>query len=308
MERLGIAGLSNDVGFRVLGDVLRRPDLSTVGCQSSSWPQFWDRLGEVPKFFSLTSAANAVTDSVAVSCISAQLLAAMGAEKLREYVRDVVVETAQSVLAQSGSQSPAVSPLAGSPLSQADEPIEGRAPTIDLNTPLAESGLDSLGAVEFGNQLTQKLGVKMSATTLFDYPTLSAIIEYVYEQLSTEGGESAEDVTRVELFSGVTEEMRGLQSRMKTEREAAAYLAVVGAACRLPGGCDNIEQFWNMMTEGTDCMTEILLQRFNVDKCYDPDPERKGHTYVREAAFTKNPNLFDNSFFNISRAAELTVA
>lgn len=45
------------------------------------------------------------------------------------------------------------------------------------------AGLDSLGSVEFVNVLTQKLGVSMPGTLVFDYPSVSAVTGYLSAQM-----------------------------------------------------------------------------------------------------------------------------
>lgn len=45
--------------------------------------------------------------------------------------------------------------------------------------PLMSAGLDSLGSVEFANVLSQKLGMQMPGTLVFDYPSVSSVTDYL---------------------------------------------------------------------------------------------------------------------------------
>eukprot|EP00820_Chromera_velia_P026862 Cvel_35394.t2-p1 / transcript=Cvel_35394.t2 / gene=Cvel_35394 / organism=Chromera_velia_CCMP2878 / gene_product=Putative inactive phenolphthiocerol synthesis, putative / transcript_product=Putative inactive phenolphthiocerol synthesis, putative / location=Cvel_scaffold6455:1-2906(-) / protein_length=968 / sequence_SO=supercontig / SO=protein_coding / is_pseudo=false len=54
-------------------------------------------------------------------------------------------------------------------------------------------------------------------------------------------------------------------------------------------------------------MSEVPLSRWNNEAVYDPDPDTKGTTYVREAAFIEDVELFDNGFFSISAAEAKTM-
>jgi acyl carrier protein len=48
--------------------------------------------------------------------------------------------------------------------------------------PLLSAGLDSLGAVELRSALEGRLSLQLPATLVFDYPTLSALTDYLTAQ------------------------------------------------------------------------------------------------------------------------------
>lgn len=52
---------------------------------------------------------------------------------------------------------------------------------IHLDSPLMESGRDSLSSVAFRNSLNQQLGMNLPAALMFDYPSQRAIIDHVVE-------------------------------------------------------------------------------------------------------------------------------
>ena len=78
-------------------------------------------------------------------------------------------------------------------------------------------------------------------------------------------------------------------------------IAIIGMACRFPGGCNTPEAFWEFLKKGGDGVCEMPTARFNIDDFYDPDASVPGKTYVREGGFlTEDISLFDASFFGIS--------
>jgi acyl transferase domain-containing protein/acyl carrier protein len=54
---------------------------------------------------------------------------------------------------------------------------------LDSNTPLGELGLDSLLAVELRNAIGRGVGVNLSATLLFDYPTVETLTNYLCKEV-----------------------------------------------------------------------------------------------------------------------------
>lgn len=51
------------------------------------------------------------------------------------------------------------------------------------DTPLMDTGLDSLSAVQFRNDLTRDFNVKLPASLMFDYPTITALTEKIVQSL-----------------------------------------------------------------------------------------------------------------------------
>ena len=83
------------------------------------------------------------------------------------------------------------------------------------------------------------------------------------------------------------------------EREKREPIAVVGMACRFPGAASP-EQFWHLLDNGTDAVTEIPAQRWDIDEYYDPDPDQAGMMYTRHGAFLDDVRGFDAPLFRVS--------
>ncbi|MBS2080046.1 beta-ketoacyl synthase N-terminal-like domain-containing protein, partial [Mycobacterium tuberculosis] len=62
-------------------------------------------------------------------------------------------------------------------------------------------------------------------------------------------------------------------------------IAVIGMACRLPGGIDSPEQLWEALLRGDDLVTEIPPDRWDADEYYDPEPGVPGRSVSRWGAF-----------------------
>ena len=74
--------------------------------------------------------------------------------------------------------------------------------------------------------------------------------------------------------------IRKLQGELEELRHRERQpIAVVGMSCRFPGG-RNPEEFWKLLSEGRDGITEIPPDRWDIDAYYDPDPDAPGKMYA----------------------------
>src|SRR4051812_23702221 len=96
--------------------------------------------------------------------------------------------------------------------------------------------------------------------------------------------------------------LRRVTIELSEERERRREpIAIVGMACRYPGGVSSPEQLWQMLEEGRDGIVPMPTDRdWNADALYDPDPDRPGSMYVRESGFIDRAGEFDAEFFGIS--------
>ncbi len=108
------------------------------------------------------------------------------------------------------------------------------------------------------------------------------------------------------LMSRALVELREAKARLREmEVEARAPVAIVGMACRFPGGADSPEAFWQLLAEGADAVSRVPPERWDAEACFDPDPDAPGSIATRDGAFVADVDRFDAAFFGISpREAE----
>ncbi|MCJ1245273.1 hypothetical protein MMC30_002476 [Trapelia coarctata] len=78
-------------------------------------------------------------------------------------------------------------------------------------------------------------------------------------------------------------------------------IAIVGSACRFPGGCTSPNRLWELLRGPRDLLSEIPSTRFNTKAFYHPDGGHHGATNVDKSYLLSEDHcLFDATFFNIS--------
>ncbi|GAY16417.1 type I polyketide synthase [Mycobacterium sp. shizuoka-1] len=87
--------------------------------------------------------------------------------------------------------------------------------------------------------------------------------------------------------------------------QQAPRFAIVGYAARFPGAAD-AEQYWELLHNGRDAVTEVPQDRWDVEEFFDSDPDAAGKVVTRRAGFVDDVTGFDAPFFGVSaREAKL---
>ncbi|QVQ52473.1 SDR family NAD(P)-dependent oxidoreductase [Spiractinospora alimapuensis] len=96
-----------------------------------------------------------------------------------------------------------------------------------------------------------------------------------------------------------TERLRD-ENRRLAERESEP-LAIVGMACRFPGGANSPEELWDLVTEERDAVGDFPTDRgWDLTTLFDDTPEIPGTSYQRNGGFLHEATQFDPEFFGIS--------
>ncbi len=88
---------------------------------------------------------------------------------------------------------------------------------------------------------------------------------------------------------------------LSRQRSVVEPVAIIGMACRLPGGADSPDLFWQQLVQGKDAISEVPRNRWDLRKYYDPSGRVPGRIITRYGGFLRQDiTAFDPAFFGIS--------
>ncbi|MFJ3162604.1 type I polyketide synthase [Streptomyces kanasensis] len=168
---------------------------------------------------------------------------------------------------------------------------------IDPEKAYRDYGYHSLAAVELTGRLGRATNLDLPLTLLFDHPTAAAVAEHLLDLLGLAAPE--DDVPAPEAAGG---------SRGRGEGPEDDPIAVVGMACRYPGGVTSPAGLWDLVAAGRDVVSDFPRDRgWDLDGLFSADPEQPGTSYARAGGFLDPVADFDAEFFGIARREALAM-
>ncbi|MFE7621902.1 beta-ketoacyl synthase N-terminal-like domain-containing protein, partial [Streptomyces sp. NPDC057496] len=152
---------------------------------------------------------------------------------------------------------------------------------VDRALPFKELGYNSLTSVELRSRLAADLGIALPSSLVYDHPTPEVLAGHIVAALLGTAG----------------------TADLPTAATAALDepLAVVGMACRYPGGVASPEDLWQLVASGTDAIGPLPDGRgWDLDALYDPERGTPDTSYTRHGGFVYDADTFDAEFFGIS--------
>ncbi|MDB1090406.1 SDR family NAD(P)-dependent oxidoreductase, partial [Streptomyces sp. ACA25] len=153
-------------------------------------------------------------------------------------------------------------------------------------------GFDSLAALRLRTALNEATGLSLPTTVVFDHPDPAALAAYLLAEL--DGAPAA-------LPAAVRPAPRTVARTAVRTTAMDEPLAVVGMACRFPGGVAGPEDLWRVLSEGGEVIGDFPADRgWDLDSLYDPDPDKAGRSYLNQGGFLDAAADFDAAFFGVS--------
>ncbi|NQZ10284.1 MAG: SDR family NAD(P)-dependent oxidoreductase, partial [Algicola sp.] len=189
---------------------------------------------------------------------------------------------------------------------------------IDAQAALEDYGIDSVLAMKLTSELEQTFG-SLSKTLFFEYQTITALAGYFAasfpQVLSNTFGHQRKGHQQKFVAKPTVPVASVKQSVVKTTKNrflraqstpAEKQIAIVGLGGKYPQA-DNLDEFWDNLKTGRDCVTEIPAERWDQAAFFDERRNQPGKSYSKWGGFINDVDKFDSIFFNIApKEAELT--
>src|SRR6266571_5685427 len=160
-------------------------------------------------------------------------------------------------------------------VTQLSRVLEVEPQDIDIHEPFTNYGLTSVDAVGLSGDLEEWLGLSLSPTLAYDYPTIETLARHL---------------------AGERDVMESVRMNRETETEP---IAIIGIGCRFPGAKDP-EAFWQLLRDGIDAISEVPVDRWDSNAFYDANAGVPGKMNTRWGGFLEHVDQFDPHFFGIS--------
>ena len=190
---------------------------------------------------------------------------------------------------------------------------------IDADEALEVYGIDSIMIIEFNKRLVNIFG-ELSKTLFFEYRTLETFAGYLIAHYSQDcvkwTGLVDQQRKRPEVDSAAVhsnEDIPVLTSLKASKKAGQNFtvrrpdkrtqepIAIIGMSGRYPQA-KNLNEYWNNLKEGKDCITEIPEERWSLEGFFDPDVQEaiaQGKSYSKWGGFVDGFADFDAFFFSI---------
>ncbi len=174
------------------------------------------------------------------------------------------------------------------------------------NVTFDQYGLDSILVLTLTKELENTFGT-LPKTLFFEYQSIEELSKYFLKEHKH---------TLVNLFNQskivaeINREAPSLNSKLIQELETPIRqkyisidnrdeIAIIGLSGIYPMG-NTLQEFWNNLCAGKNCITEIPLERWDYQDFYDPDITKNNVMHSKWGGFIDHVDKFDPLFFNIS--------
>ncbi|WP_054739557.1 SDR family NAD(P)-dependent oxidoreductase [Cellulosilyticum ruminicola] len=162
---------------------------------------------------------------------------------------------------------------------------------IKEDTEFDEYGIDSIMVEQMNQKIEKEFGIS-DVTLYFKYKSIEELADYFEEAGDLYTTVDEKDIT--EIIEDKNQEVK--KDTLEDD------IAIIGLAGSYPMA-ENLDELWQNLKEGKDCITEIPKERWKLDGFFEAQRTKavlNGLSYSKWGGFLKDIDCFDPLFFNIS--------
>jgi len=194
--------------------------------------------------------------------------------------------------------------------------MEMKPDDIDVTARFADYGVGSLQGVLLIDAINREFDLKLKIQVIYDYSSIRDLSQFIVTcygktlkipTLKSDAPKEADKVTaqvtvKAPESNTPNKEAGKIPAQVvakPSETNSTTDIAVIGMSGRFPGA-DNLSEFWENIRQGIDSITDVPPSRWDVQKYYDPDPQKPNCSNSKWGGFLRDVDKFDPLFFNIS--------
>lgn len=168
--------------------------------------------------------------------------------------------------------------------------LKAEAHRIDDRSNFVDLGFDSIRLTQLAHRLSDRVGVRLLPTVLYDHPSIERLVEHL----------AGEDVRMAEAVPA--EPVAPVEPVVVAEPAVGDEpVAIIGMSGIFPG-CRSVDEFWDALADGKDMVRELPPVRFGASAPAEPDGER-----YRWMGSIDWADEFDAAFFEIAPKEARTI-
>ncbi|MEM7132285.1 MAG: SDR family NAD(P)-dependent oxidoreductase [Chloroflexota bacterium] len=175
---------------------------------------------------------------------------------------------------------------------------------LDVETNLAEYGVDSILMMSMLNKLEELYGVAVAPTAIAEHPTIKGLAAYLISAGVAGQSEPVPESKVTIALNGTIAKPILVQPNQASD--SSGKVAIISQACRLPQS-PTLEHFWDNLAAGRDLVTTVPNERWQAESFYNPQPGLPDKTYTNYGAFLDDIGYFDAEYFGIAADAAISM-
>lgn len=190
--------------------------------------------------------------------------------------------------------------------------VSRSAAAIKTDVGYYELGLNSAYLMQIGVALSQKVGVDLPPTLMFEHPTIGELASHLADRFGDRFSDQpagtaeskpahAPSVKPTQL--GMPHDHSDAHRMTEAERPRLQHvqepIAIIGMEAVFPKAA-TLAELWPLLRDGVDCVSEVPSDRWPVDRDFSPEKGQFGKTYSKWGGFLDDVASFDPLLFGIS--------